>query len=273
MPTIEVNGADLYYEETGSGSDTIVFAHGLLFSGRMFDEQVDALKDRYRCVTFDFRGQGRSQVTEGGYDMDTLCEDAAGIIERLELVPCHFVGFSMGGFVAIRLAVNRPDLFKSLVLVDTSADGEPKGNLRKYKLLNLVARWIGPGAVARHVMPIMFSQKFLRNPKENKRRRKWRRQLVANDRIGVTRAVAGVISRKGVYDELDKISVPTLIIVGEHDVATPPEKSERMHARISESHLIVIPDAGHMTPVEEPERVNAAMEEFLINLSGKEKNS
>jgi pimeloyl-ACP methyl ester carboxylesterase len=119
----------------------------------------------------------------------------------------------------------------------------------------------------------MFSQKFLRNPKEMKRRRKWRRQLVANDRIGVTRAVAGVISRKGVYDELDKISVPTLIIVGQHDVATTPEKSERMHARISESRLIIIPDAGHMTPVEEPERVNAAMEEFLINLSGKEKNS
>ena len=63
MPIIRVNGAALYYEEHGTGPETVVFAHGLLWSCRMFDAQVALLKDRYRCVAFDFRGQGQSEVT------------------------------------------------------------------------------------------------------------------------------------------------------------------------------------------------------------------
>jgi 3-oxoadipate enol-lactonase len=71
MPHIHVNCANLYYEEQGRGPEAIVFAHGLLWSGRMFDNQVAAFKELYRCITFDFRGQGQSQVTRNGYDMDT----------------------------------------------------------------------------------------------------------------------------------------------------------------------------------------------------------
>src|SRR5262245_2092320 len=99
MPKVPVNGAKLYYEETGQGPETVVFAHGLLWSGRMYDAQVAALKDRYRCITFDFRGHGRSEVTRSGYDMDTLTEDAAALIATLGATPCHFVGLSLGGFV------------------------------------------------------------------------------------------------------------------------------------------------------------------------------
>ncbi|MBF6592693.1 MAG: alpha/beta hydrolase [Ktedonobacterales bacterium] len=103
MPTSIVNGARLYYEEHGAGPETILFAHGLLWSGRMFDAQVAALRDRYRCVTFDFRGQGQSEVTRGGYDMETLTEDTAALIATLGAAPCHFAGLSMGGFVGLRL--------------------------------------------------------------------------------------------------------------------------------------------------------------------------
>ena len=267
MPKVDVNGAELYYEEHGAGLETIVFGHSLLFSGRMFDNQVNALKDRYRCVTFDFRGQGWSEVTRDGYDMDTLYEDAAELLERLNCAPCHFLGFSMGGFVGMRLAIRRPELVKSLMLVDTSADPEPEENLLKYRLLSLIARWIGPWAVASSVMPIMFGESFLNDPARVELRKEWRQHLVANHRIGVARAVMGVITRQGMHNELDRIRVPTLIIVGEQDIGTVPEKSERMHARIPNSRLVIIPNAGHMTPVEEPEAVNGALEEFLSSLS------
>src|SRR5262245_51346677 len=90
MPKLRINRAEIYYEDVGSGPQTIVFAHGLLWSCRMFDGQVAALKDCYRCVSFDFRGQGQSEVTRDGYDMDTLYEDAAALIETLNLAPCHF---------------------------------------------------------------------------------------------------------------------------------------------------------------------------------------
>jgi 3-oxoadipate enol-lactonase len=266
MSIIEVNGAKLYYEDSGTGPQTIVFSHSLLFSCRMFDTQVEVLKNRYRCVAFDFRGQGQSEVTHNGYDMDTLFADAAALIEKLNCTPCHFLGFSMGGFVGIRLAIRRPELLHSLILVDTSADPEPKENLLKYRMLNIVARWIGPWAVASRVMPIMFAKAFLKDPKRAELRMKWRENIINNHRVGVTRAVTGVITRNGVYDQLNKIDLPTLIIVGEQDIATVPEKSKRIHERISKSKMVIIPNAGHMSPVEEPEVVNTALDEFLTSL-------
>lgn len=125
MARITVNGAALHYEDRG-GPEAVVFAHGCLLDCRMFDVQVAALQGRYRCVAFDFRGQGRSEVTRGGYDMDSLTEDAACLIRSLGCAPCHFVGFSMGGFVGMRLAARHPGLLRSLAPVGTSASPEPQ---------------------------------------------------------------------------------------------------------------------------------------------------
>jgi len=266
MPEIAVNGARLYYEESGSGPQVIVFAHGLLWSGRMFDAQAAALRHRYRVITFDFRGQGRSEVTAGGYDMDTLSEDAAALIEALDAAPCHFAGLSMGGFIAQRLAIRRPELLRSVILLETSADPEPRQNVPRYRLLNLIARWLGLGLVAGQVMPIMFGRKFLEDPARAEERRELRRQMVTQHKVGITRAVRGVIDREGVYDELDRIDLPALIVVGDQDVATVLAKSERMQAKIRGSRLVVIPGAGHSSTMEEPEAVNRALAEFLDGL-------
>jgi pimeloyl-ACP methyl ester carboxylesterase len=198
--------------------------------------------------------------------METLTEDAATLIRQLDCTPCNFLGFSMGGFVGLRLAIRFSELLRSLILVDTSSNPEPKENLPKYKLLNLVARWIGPWAVASRVMPIMFSQGFLTDPAKADVRKKWRQHFVNNDRAGVTRAVTGVISREGVHESLGDVSVPTLILVGENDMTTTPAKSERMHACISNSRMVTIPKSGHMSPIEEPEAVNAAINDFLGSL-------
>jgi pimeloyl-ACP methyl ester carboxylesterase len=267
MPEIALPGARIHYEETGSGPETVVFAHGLLWSGEMFAAQVAALADRYRCVTFDFRGQGRSEVTEGGYDMDTLTGDAAALIEALGCAPCHIAGLSMGGFVALRLALRRPELLRSLILLETTADPEPAANVPRYRRLNLVARWLGLGLVAGPVMKIMFGEKFLTDPARAAERAEWRRRLVANHRTGITRAVTGVIERQGVADEIHRIEVPTLIVVGDQDVATVPEKSHRMHQRIPGSELVVVAGAGHTSTVEEPAAVTAALDDFLSGLA------
>jgi pimeloyl-ACP methyl ester carboxylesterase len=267
MPYLHVNGAKLYYETQGSGPETIVFAHGLLWSGRMFDPQVQALRDRYRCITFDFRGQGRSEVTAAGYDMDTLSEDAAALLQTLVGAPCHFAGLSMGGFVGMRLAVRYPDLIKSLILMETSADPEPAENIGRYRLLSFIARWIGIGLVADKVMPIMFGQKFLNDPTRAQIKQEMKQWLNQNHRIGITRAVQGVITRVGIYDDIQRISVPTLIMVGDQDVATVPAKAERMHAQIAGSQLMIIPGAGHTSTIEEPAVVSAALRDFLARQS------
>ena len=98
-------------------------------------------------------------------------------------------------------------------------------------------------------------------------RHEWLSRMRGNHRLGVTRATTGVITRQGVYDEIDRIRVPTLILVGDEDVAVPPVHSQRLHERIPGSRLEIIPRAGHTSTVEEPEAVNAAITNFLDTLA------
>jgi 3-oxoadipate enol-lactonase len=266
MPVLSVNGADIYYEDTGGEGAPLVFAHGLLWSGRMFDAQVAALRDRYRCVTFDFRGQGQSAVTRDGYDMDTLAEDATELIQALGIAPCHFAGLSMGGFIGMRLAARRPELLRSLILLETAGDAEPPANVGRYRQFLFVARLLGPRAVAGRVMPIMFGRTFLNDPKRAAERALWQRRAGANHRVGVQRATIGVIERPSIEHELDRITIPTLVIEGEEDVAVPLERARRTVERIPSARLQMIPCAGHTSTVEEPVAVSAAIEAFLQGL-------
>ncbi len=263
MPELTVNGATLHYEDSGEGPETIVFAHGLLWDHRMFDAQVAALEDRYRCIRFDFRGQGQSEVTSDGYDMDTLTCDALALIEALDCAPVHFAGLSMGGFVGMRLAIRHPDLIRSLILMETTADTEPEENRGKYRKLNFIARWFGLRPVAGKVMPIMFGQTFLNDADRIEERERMKQRMIGNHRKGITRATSGVINRQGVYDQLPEIKAPTLILVGDEDTATVPEKSERMHARIPQSKLVIIPGAGHSSSIEQPDAVTDQINQFL----------
>jgi 3-oxoadipate enol-lactonase len=269
MPYAKINGHNLYYEEHGTGPETIVFAHGLLWSGRMFEAQVNALKQRYRCITFDFPGQGRSEVTSRGYDMDSLAADAALLINELNAKPCHFAGLSMGGFVAMRMGIDYPDLVRSLILMETSADPEPPENVPRYRLLSFISRWLSVRLIAGKAMQIMFGQAFLNDTARREQCEQWRGYLLANNQTGIARALAGVIEREGVYEKLGRIKAPTLVIVGEQDVATVPAKAERIQGAIPGARLVRIPNAGHTSTVEEPEAVSRAIEQFLAGISSK----
>jgi 3-oxoadipate enol-lactonase len=263
MPYLNIKQAKIHYEESGSGPETIVFSHGLLMSGDMFRDQVAALSDRYRCITFDHRGQGKSEVSETGYDMDSLTEDAVELIRHLDCAPCHFAGLSMGGFVGMRLAIRHPELLQSLILMETTADPEPEQNKGPYRRLAFVGRWLSFRLVVNPVMKIMFGKSFLDDSGRSEIRAQWKKHIMSLSRTGTSRAAHGVIDREGIYDQLGQIETPTLILVGDEDVATPLPKSRRMHEAITGSTLKVIPKAGHSASIEEPAAINAAIEEFL----------
>ncbi len=259
---MRIRGVDLFVEEKGEGP-AVVFSHGLLWSGEMFRAQVEALSDRYRCITYDHRGQGRSEMPpERTIEIETVYEDAVALIEKLDVAPCHFVGLSMGGFVGIRLAARRPDLLRSVVLMDTAADAEPTDNVGRYRMLNLVTRLGGLPLVAGQVVPIMFGKTFLEDPARASLREEWIGKLKALPRR-VYRATNGVISRRSVEQELSKIEIPTLVLHGEEDVAIARPRCDRLVDGISGAKLVTIPRAGHTATVEEPDAVNAALAEFL----------
>ncbi len=266
MPKFRVGPASLHYEVTGNGPETIVFLHGLLWSGAMYAAQVAHFAKTYRCVTLDFRGQGRSDVARDGYEMDELAADALALVHELGGEPVHLAGLSMGGFVAMRIAARRPDLVRSLILLETSAGAEDPAKIGSYRLLGTIGRFFGFGLVASRVMPIMFGQTFLREASRATEREHWRRTLIANDRVGISRALRGVIERNSIEDELSHITAPTLVIVGDEDFATVPAKAERIRDAIAGATLVVIPRAGHSSTIEEPEAVNDAIATFLGSL-------
>src|SRR5712671_3951109 len=266
MPMLRVNGTELYYEDIGGRGPAILFSHGLLWDTSLFAPRIAALKSRYRCVAYDHRGQGRSAESDlRAIDMDTLFADAVALIEALDLKPVHVCGLSMGGFVAMRLGARRPDLVRSLLLLDTSADPEPPGNAPKYRLLNWIACCFGVGPVVNATIAMMFGKSALSDPARAAEHDAWRRQLRSNRR-SLWRAVNGVIERPSVYDELSRITAPTLVLVGEEDTVTVPVKAERIAAAIAGAKLVRIPRAGHIVTLEQPQAVTQAIGGFLDGL-------
>jgi pimeloyl-ACP methyl ester carboxylesterase len=262
MPFAKLQDVELYYEEYGSGDETIVFSHGLLFDHRMWELQVAHFSRRYRCIAYDHRGQGRSTVTDGGYDMDSLCADAVGLFRSLNLTRAHFVGLSMGGFVGMRLAARHPQLIDRLVLMETSAD--PEVNAAKYNILRFIFSIGGARLVSRKVTSILFGRSSLADPSRNEIANVWRKR-VERYPTTIVRAVDGVIQRQGVTDELAQIHSPTLILVGDEDVAPTPDKAKRIHAGIPGSVLNILPEAGHSSCLEVPDEVNRLIGDFLGN--------
>jgi 3-oxoadipate enol-lactonase len=261
MPMIRANGTALYYEDTGGSGAPVVFSHGLLWNTALFAPQIAVLKNRYRCVAYDHRGQGRSADDIGrAISMETVTEDAAALIETLGLGPVHFCGLSMGGIVGMRLAIGRPDLVRSLVLLGATADPEPYK--LKYKVMNVVTRFFGLGVVCDAVMPALYGKTSINDPARADERQGWKQQLVMN-RKSIWRAANGVLERKSIYGELGKIAAPALVMVGDEDLGTPKAMSERIAGAIPRAKLMVIPGAGHGSTWEQPAIVTAAIGAFL----------
>lgn len=260
MPHLVCNQARLFYTDSGTGNEIIVFSHGLLFDHRMWDAQVDYFKEHYRCIAYDHRGQGQSQVI-GSEDMDTLYEDAVSLIEQLAgNTKVHFVGLSMGGFVGMRLAARKPHLLKSLSLLDTSADPEP--NRFKYQLLNTLFKLGGAPFVIDKIIRILFGKSSLSDSSKKEIIHFWK-TTIENYPSTITKAVDGVIARQAITGELSRIVCPVLVAVGEEDIATIPAKAERIHQAIKGSKLTVIGKAGHSSCLEQPDEVNKLIHGFI----------
>jgi pimeloyl-ACP methyl ester carboxylesterase len=269
MPHLRINGTRVFYEDTG-GQDrpTLLFSHGLLWDTRLYEPQIAHFAEHYRCIAYDHRGQGRSQMDmRRSIDMETLYQDTVGLIEALSPHrPCHMIGLSMGGFVAMRVAARRPELVQSLSLLATQAGPESPEKIKKYQVLNVMARAGAMRTVSSLVMKIMFGEAFLRDNSRRPERQIYQRRLQSLPRQ-IYRAVNGVIDREAIDRELPRITCPTLVLHGTQDAAISMEKSRTVAALIPDARHREIPDAGHTMTLEAPHRVNQALEEFLSSMA------
>lgn len=265
MSTINVNGVELFYKESGSGPETIVFSHGLLMDHSMFEPQRTAFQSRYRVIAYDHRGQGASQITQAGYDMDTAFADVAALIEALRAAPCHFAGLSMGGFVGMRLAARRPELVRTLTLMNTGADKEAASSRLRYGFLAQLVKLVGTAPFVGIAVQELFgrSTRTSQDPATQKMLAEWTAKLKSRPR-STAGPLLGVMNRPEFSGaELAAIRCPTRIITGEDDTAQPPRNSEKLAAAIRNAKLVRIPACGHSSSLEAPEAVMVAMQELM----------
>jgi 3-oxoadipate enol-lactonase len=257
LPTIDVNGTTICYDDTGGTGPAVVFSHSLFFDRTMFATQVARFADSHRVVAYDHRGQGES-ARSTSLDMDTLAEDAAALVEALDLAPCHLVGNSMGGFVALRLAARRPELLRSAAVLSSSADEE--GRAAHLRALLEHAWTSGLPEVVDSLPHVVFGETTLTERPSVARR--WRRHFAALDE-SVLEAAEEVVRRKGVLGELVGCTVPLLVLSGAEDGACPPELSERVADTAANAHHVTVRRAGHALAVERPDLVNTLLAEHF----------
>ena len=257
MPTIHVNGIDLYYETQGAG-EPVVLVHGLGSSTRDWEPQVGALARRYRVITFDVRGHGRSSKPRQRYSVALFADDTAALIRALDLGPVHLVGISMGGMIAFQVAVTAPELVRSLVIVNSGPAMPVKTFAQRTMIWTRIAIVRLQGM---RKMGAVLANRLLPKPEHAALRAQFIESWAENDPRAYLAALKGMLNWS-VMDRLKDIRCPTLILSADQDY-TPVAVKQAYTAMIPGATLVVIDDARHLVPIERPEPFNQALLSFL----------
>ncbi len=260
MPQARAGEVTFWYEERGSG-EPVLFLHGLTWDHTLWEHQVAALEPEFRCIAVDLIGHGRTGDLGREYSLWDEAEYIAALLEALGVPSAHVVGLSMGGMIAMRLALRHPEKVRSLALLDTDAGPEEPVRAAAYHQLAEAVLAAGWEVVAEQVAAILFGAPYLAVPRQ---REAAIAKLLANPRESIARhALRAVTERDDLTSLLGQIRMPATVIVGELDAATPPERAERLAAALPGARLVRIPEAGHHTPLERPSEVTEALREHL----------
>jgi 3-oxoadipate enol-lactonase len=265
VATFNGRGFKIHYVEQGKGP-TVMFAHGFCMDHTMFAAQFEDLPETYRCVAWDMRGHGRSECPPGPWTMQDTVVDLIAFIENTNAAPCHLVGMSWGGMIALRVAMQREDLVRSLVLIDTTADVYADDLVPVYRgFQEQIAQNDGiPDELAEGTLSIFYGPRFMEaDPEALKFHIEREKEMEAT---ALVQGLEVLINRDRLVDRLDEIRVPTLVIHGEVDQALAIAEGEALAAGIPGAELIRVPDAGHSTPLETPDVVNEALAGFFARV-------
>lgn len=263
MPILERDRQRIHYEEAGEGP-AILLMHSFLCSGEMWRGQTAGLSRCHRVINVDLRGHGRSSSPDQAFTLYDLVEDAVAVLDEARVERAVWAGLSIGGMLALRAALVVPDRVRALVLVDSHAGAERPLPRLKYRAMGVGARLLGLKPLLPAVLPLMFGRTTRRENPELVRR--WLPEVLAMELPSILRTLEALLRRDSVVDELGRIEVPALVLVGEEDRALPVACSREMARGLADARLQVIAKAGHLTALEQPEAVTRAMLEFLESL-------
>lgn len=261
MGTVRINGIDVHFEDTGGDGPAVLFSHGFLMDHTMFDRQVEALGDRYRCVRWDERGFGAT-LADGPFTYWDSADDAVALLDHLGIDRAVFVGMSQGGFLSLRAALAHPDRVAAIVLIDSAADVDDAETIEGYQGMLHV---FGHGSdeeragVFAIVAGLILGDETLAA--------EWISKWTAIDAEQLTLAGGALLARDDVSGRIGEIACPILAVHGTADQAISIDRAEALAAAAPDHRGIVRVDgAAHAPNMTHPDVVNPALAEFLASL-------
>jgi 3-oxoadipate enol-lactonase len=255
----EINGTKIYYEVAGTGHP-LVLIHGGQMDSRMWDEQFQFFSKTYRVVRYDVRGYGKSPASKNVYASE---DDLAALLKFLKMEKAYVLGLSLGGRIAIDFALTHPEMTDGIVPVAPGLSGfHFSDDPNEWNVLRAVQAgdfakaadyWLQSGYMA----PAM------ENPKIAPR---LRQLSLENVHENLDNPLLETMPNPPAIERLPQIKAPTLIIVGNRDVADIHEICGLLRARIHGAREMVIEGSGHIVSMEKPEEFNRAVLEFLASL-------
>lgn len=258
MPTAAVNGTQIHYKQTGrEGAPDIVFSNSLGTNLHMWDAQAEALGGDYRILRYDSRGHGRSGAPDGDYSMSMLADDLIGLLDHLKIESFNYCGLSKGGMVGQWIGTHHGDRIRRLILCNTSSHmSPPDAWTARIEAVNEG----GMEAVVDAVVERWFTPEFQKSsPAEVDRIRRMILTTPPQGYAGCCAAIRDMDQRESIRS----IAVPTLVIAGGKDPATPVEAAEMIAGRIPGAKLHVIANAAHLSNIEGRDEFTKTIAAFL----------
>ena len=252
------SSVDLHYTVEGEGP-WVTLAHSLASDLSLLEAQAVVLAPHFRVLRLDLRGHGKSSAPPPPYSMAGLAEDVQRLFDKLGVKETAWLGVSLGGMIGLTHALHHPGVITRMVLGDTTS-GYPQAAHGGWRDRIGMVRQRGTAAVVDGTLARWFTRDFpAREPDEAKR---WAAVIAATPADGFIGCCEAIIG----YDitaELAKIRMPTLVLVGEEDQATPPAMAQALASGIQGAEYRAIPSAAHQANIEQPAMFNEAMEAFL----------
>ena len=263
MPSAAINGQRLHFSDTAGRGPVVVFSHGLLMDGAMFEPQVQALSARYRCITWDQRCHGATVTSPEPFSYWNSAADLVSLLDHLGVERAALVGMSQGGFLSQRAAIASPERVAGLFLIDTQAGPEEEEQKQTYRLLiDRVERGGVDQRLAEGTATVILGQGW---DGAEAWIEKWRAVPATLWR----QMFETLMSREDLTPRLPEIDSPAMAVHGSDDLAIPVAKAAALCRGIRGCPPpLVVPGAGHASNLTHPDPVNRALDGFLLRLQG-----
>jgi 3-oxoadipate enol-lactonase len=246
----------LAYDERGAGR-AVVLIHGHPFDRTLWRPQLDSLSGSRRVVAPDLRGFGESPVTPGAVSMGELAEDVWELLAARGIEEAAVVGLSMGGLIAMEMAIARPDKVWALGLVATTAQPVQEGERERRRELADRVEAEGMGAMLEYMRP-----QFGPDP-DPLLVEEINAMIARNSPQGAAAALRGRAERPDYRPGLRELAIPGFVCAGTHDVWSTPAVTQEIVDCLREPHLVTLENAGHLPNREARERFDAELSSFL----------